>query len=34
VVLEMNFGGQIPQDQMLNSLRLLGQEVIPKFDQG
>ncbi|MFQ6030699.1 MAG: LLM class flavin-dependent oxidoreductase [Dehalococcoidia bacterium] len=31
VVLEMNFGGQIPQDQMLNSLRLLGQEVVPRF---
>ena len=32
VVLEMNFGGQIPQDQMLNSLRILGQEVIPQFN--
>ena len=34
VVLEMNFGGQIPQDQMLNSLRILGQEVVPRFYQG
>ena len=31
VVLEINFGGQIPQELVLNSIRLLAQEVMPRF---
>jgi alkanesulfonate monooxygenase SsuD/methylene tetrahydromethanopterin reductase-like flavin-dependent oxidoreductase (luciferase family) len=31
VVLEMNYGGQIPYDRVINSIRLLTDEVIPKF---
>ena len=31
VVLEINYGGQIPQELVLNSIRLLAQEVMPRF---
>ena len=31
VVLEMNYGGQIPYDQIVNSIRLLCEKVAPKF---
>ena len=31
VVVEINFGGQVPQELVLNSIRLLAQEVIPQF---
>jgi alkanesulfonate monooxygenase SsuD/methylene tetrahydromethanopterin reductase-like flavin-dependent oxidoreductase (luciferase family) len=31
VVLEMNYGGQIPYDRVINSIRLLSDKVIPKF---
>ena len=30
-VLEINFGGQIPQDLVLNSIGLLAQEVMPQL---
>ena len=32
VVLEMNYGGQIPFDRVLNSIRLLVDRVIPNFE--
>jgi alkanesulfonate monooxygenase SsuD/methylene tetrahydromethanopterin reductase-like flavin-dependent oxidoreductase (luciferase family) len=31
VVLEMNYGGRIPYDQVVNSLRLLTARVLPRF---
>jgi alkanesulfonate monooxygenase SsuD/methylene tetrahydromethanopterin reductase-like flavin-dependent oxidoreductase (luciferase family) len=31
VVLETNYGGQIPYDRVINSLRLLTEKVVPKF---
>ena len=31
VVLEMNYGGQIPYDRIVNSIRLLCEKVAPKF---
>jgi alkanesulfonate monooxygenase SsuD/methylene tetrahydromethanopterin reductase-like flavin-dependent oxidoreductase (luciferase family) len=31
VVLEMNYGGQLPYDRVINSIRLLTEKVIPKF---
>jgi alkanesulfonate monooxygenase SsuD/methylene tetrahydromethanopterin reductase-like flavin-dependent oxidoreductase (luciferase family) len=31
VVLEMNYGGQLPHDRVLNSIRLLADKVIPQF---
>ena len=31
VVLEMNYGGQVPYDRVVNSIRLLTEKVIPKF---
>jgi alkanesulfonate monooxygenase SsuD/methylene tetrahydromethanopterin reductase-like flavin-dependent oxidoreductase (luciferase family) len=31
VVLEMNYGGQIPYDRVINSIRLLSDKVIPQF---
>jgi alkanesulfonate monooxygenase SsuD/methylene tetrahydromethanopterin reductase-like flavin-dependent oxidoreductase (luciferase family) len=31
VVAEVNYGGQIPYDQVLHSIRLLTDKVIPKF---
>ncbi len=31
LVLEMNYGGQIPYDRTINSIRLLTEEVMPKF---
>jgi alkanesulfonate monooxygenase SsuD/methylene tetrahydromethanopterin reductase-like flavin-dependent oxidoreductase (luciferase family) len=31
VVLEMNYGGQIPYDRVINSIRLLTTKVMPKF---
>jgi alkanesulfonate monooxygenase SsuD/methylene tetrahydromethanopterin reductase-like flavin-dependent oxidoreductase (luciferase family) len=31
VVLEMNYGGQIPYDRVINSIRLLTAKVVPKF---
>jgi alkanesulfonate monooxygenase SsuD/methylene tetrahydromethanopterin reductase-like flavin-dependent oxidoreductase (luciferase family) len=31
VVLEMNYGGRIPYDRVINSIRLLSDKVIPKF---
>ena len=31
VVLEVNYGGQIPYDRVINSMRLLREKVIPKF---
>ena len=31
VVLEMNYGGQIPFDRVINSIRLLTEKVIPQF---
>ena len=31
VVLEMNYGGQIPYDRVLNSIRLLVDKVMPQF---
>ena len=31
VVLEMNYGGQIPYGRVVNSMRLLTEEVMPKF---
>jgi alkanesulfonate monooxygenase SsuD/methylene tetrahydromethanopterin reductase-like flavin-dependent oxidoreductase (luciferase family) len=31
VVLETNYGGQTPQELVLNSIRLLSQEVMPRF---
>jgi alkanesulfonate monooxygenase SsuD/methylene tetrahydromethanopterin reductase-like flavin-dependent oxidoreductase (luciferase family) len=31
VVLEMNYGGQIPYDRVINSIRLLTEKVVPKF---
>jgi len=31
VVLEMNYGGRIPYDRVVNSIRLLSEHVIPKF---
>ncbi|HZA25958.1 MAG TPA: hypothetical protein VFA32_25770, partial [Dehalococcoidia bacterium] len=30
-LLDMNFGGQIPQELVLNSMRLLAEKVIPAF---
>ena len=32
VVLEMNYGGQIPTDRVANSIRLLAEKVAPKFN--
>ena len=31
LVLEVNYGGQIPKDQVSNSVRLLAEKVIPEF---
>jgi alkanesulfonate monooxygenase SsuD/methylene tetrahydromethanopterin reductase-like flavin-dependent oxidoreductase (luciferase family) len=31
VVLEMNYGGQIPYDRIITSMRLLTEKVVPKF---
>jgi alkanesulfonate monooxygenase SsuD/methylene tetrahydromethanopterin reductase-like flavin-dependent oxidoreductase (luciferase family) len=31
VVLETNYGGQIPYDRVINSIRLLTEKVIPEF---
>jgi alkanesulfonate monooxygenase SsuD/methylene tetrahydromethanopterin reductase-like flavin-dependent oxidoreductase (luciferase family) len=31
VVLETNYGGQIPYDRVINSIRLLTERVVPKF---
>ena len=31
VVLEMNYGGRIPYDRVINSMRLLAEKVAPKF---
>jgi len=31
LLLDLNFGGQIPQEQVLNSMRLLAEQVIPAF---
>jgi alkanesulfonate monooxygenase SsuD/methylene tetrahydromethanopterin reductase-like flavin-dependent oxidoreductase (luciferase family) len=31
VVLETNYGGQIPYDRVINSIRLLTEKVVPKF---
>jgi hypothetical protein len=31
VILEMNAGGQLPNERVLNSLRLFGKEVAPQF---
>jgi alkanesulfonate monooxygenase SsuD/methylene tetrahydromethanopterin reductase-like flavin-dependent oxidoreductase (luciferase family) len=31
VVLEMNYGGQIPYDRVINSIRLLTEKIIPQF---
>ena len=31
VVMEVNYGGQIPQDRVNNSLRLISNEVMPEF---
>ena len=31
VVLEVNYGGQIPKDQVSNSVRLLAEKVVPEF---
>ena len=31
VVLEMNYGGRIPYDRVINSMRLLAEKVVPKF---
>jgi alkanesulfonate monooxygenase SsuD/methylene tetrahydromethanopterin reductase-like flavin-dependent oxidoreductase (luciferase family) len=31
VVLETNYGGQLPYDRVINSIRLLTEKVIPKF---
>jgi alkanesulfonate monooxygenase SsuD/methylene tetrahydromethanopterin reductase-like flavin-dependent oxidoreductase (luciferase family) len=31
VVLEMNYGGQMPYDRVINSMRLLTEKVVPKF---
>lgn len=31
VVLEMNYGGQIPHDKVMNSLRLIAEQVLPEF---
>ena len=31
VVMEVNYGGQIPQDRVNNSLRLISNEVMPAF---
>jgi hypothetical protein len=30
-LLDMNFGGQIPQELVLNSMHLLAEKVIPAF---
>ena len=34
VVLETNYGGQIPYDRVINSIRLLTERVVPKFQVG
>ena len=31
VVLEMNYGGRIPYDRVINSVRLMAEQVLPKF---
>ncbi len=31
VVLETNYGGQIPYERVINSIRLLTEKVVPKF---
>ena len=31
VILEMNYGGHIPHDRVVNSIRLLTGKVMPKF---
>ena len=31
VILEVNFGGQIPADRVINCIRLLTEKVVPKF---
>jgi alkanesulfonate monooxygenase SsuD/methylene tetrahydromethanopterin reductase-like flavin-dependent oxidoreductase (luciferase family) len=31
VVLEMNYGGRIPYDRVINSMRLLTEKVVPQF---
>jgi alkanesulfonate monooxygenase SsuD/methylene tetrahydromethanopterin reductase-like flavin-dependent oxidoreductase (luciferase family) len=33
VVLEMNYGGQIPYDRVINSIRLLTEKVAPKWPE-
>jgi len=30
-ILDINYGGQIPQDRVMNSVRLLAEEVAPAF---
>ena len=32
VVLEMNYGGQLPNDRLINSVRLLADKVMPNFN--
>jgi hypothetical protein len=34
VVLEINYGGQLSQELVLNSIRLLAQEVMPQVQEG
>ena len=31
LVMEMNYGGRIPYDRVVNSMRLLAEKVMPKF---
>ena len=31
VVMEVNYGGQIPADRVVNSLRLMSDQVMPAF---
>ena len=31
VVMEVNYGGQIPADRVVNSLRLMSDQVMPHF---
>ena len=33
VVMEVNYGGQIPADRVNNSLRLISNEVMPHFKE-
>ena len=32
VVLEMNYGGQLPNDRLISSIRLLAEKVMPNFN--